>query len=53
MQFSYPPWQYDHEVCDLFHQIMQKRNELLNFLIEACRKSCKSGQPVIRYVVPS
>ncbi|OZC11732.1 glycosyl hydrolase, family 31 [Onchocerca flexuosa] len=48
MQFSYPPWQYDDETCDIFHRIMQKRNELLNFLIEACKKSCKSGQPVIR-----
>ncbi|MCP9261408.1 hypothetical protein DINM_004777 [Dirofilaria immitis] len=48
MQFSYPPWQYDDETCDIFHRIIQKRNELLNFLIEACRKSCKSGQPVIR-----
>ncbi|CAG9533299.1 unnamed protein product [Cercopithifilaria johnstoni] len=48
MQFSYSPWQYDNETCDIFHRIMQKRNELLNFLIEACRKSCKSGQPVIR-----
>ncbi|EFO28200.2 hypothetical protein LOAG_00282 [Loa loa] len=48
MQFSYPPWQYDDEMCDIFHRIMKKRNELLNFLIEACRKSCKSGQPVIR-----
>ncbi|VIO93415.1 Glycosyl hydrolases family 31 protein [Brugia malayi] len=48
MQFSYPPWQYDDELCDIFHRIMQKRNEMMNFLIEACQKSCKSGQPVIR-----
>ncbi|VDK83026.1 unnamed protein product [Litomosoides sigmodontis] len=48
MQFSCSPWQYDDNTCDIFYRIMQKRNELLNFLIEACRKSCKSGQPVIR-----
>ncbi|KAL3994048.1 Glycosyl hydrolases 31 family protein [Acanthocheilonema viteae] len=48
MQFSCPPWQYDDEMCDIFHRIIQKRNELLNFLIEACRKSCENGQPAIR-----
>uniref|UniRef100_A0A915PRE5 Glycoside hydrolase family 31 N-terminal domain-containing protein n=1 Tax=Setaria digitata TaxID=48799 RepID=A0A915PRE5_9BILA len=48
MQFSYPPWLFDDETCDIFHRIIEKRNELLNFLIEACRKSCEGGQPVIR-----
>lgn len=50
MQFSYSPWQYDDEVSDVFHRIMKKREELMDFLVDACRKSCADAEPVIRCV---
>uniref|UniRef100_A0A915B0G8 Glycoside hydrolase family 31 TIM barrel domain-containing protein n=1 Tax=Parascaris univalens TaxID=6257 RepID=A0A915B0G8_PARUN len=47
LQFSYPPWQYDKETDDLFIELMNVRANLIAYLIDACKNSCITNEPVI------
>lgn len=47
LQFSIPPWYYDDETVNHFKQLLVQRSIVMPHLIEACRKNCKNGEPII------
>lgn len=47
MQFSYTPWEYDEETCEIFRNLMKNRENMLGHLLDSVKKCCRSGEPVI------
>uniref|UniRef100_F1L2B5 Family 31 glucosidase n=1 Tax=Ascaris suum TaxID=6253 RepID=F1L2B5_ASCSU len=47
LQFSYTPWQYDKQTYDLFIELMNVRKNVIGYLIDACKNSCTTNEPVI------